>query len=267
MVDAKNGGIPVRFYGGIAMKPFTPNTSLYRIRHCKEFASFKKYIIAPRQIAALMQVYAIKNLSWFYPINASDTVDALNQMRSRIDEGSLFYAPFKKKDTGVYAFLIGNGAPFVVLLPGGGYGDVCSLIEGYSTALKFNASGYNVFIVNYTIGKMTHPTEPAEDVAAALSYIFDHCSKWNVGTDYAVCGFSAGGHLAATWGTKTLGYQKAGFKKPEAVILCYPVVTMGEFTHVGSRKNLLGVHAQETDAQEAYSIEKQVDEGYPPTFI
>lgn len=249
------------------MKPFTPNSRVYRIRHCKQFAPFKKYVVAPRQIATLMQVYSIQNLSWFYPLNAQDTADTLNKMRSRIDEGSLFYTPFKKKDTGIYAFLIGSGAPFVLLFPGGGYGDVCSLVEGYSTALKLNAAGYNVFIVNYTVGKMKSPTEPAEDVASALSYIFAHCSEWNVGIDYAVCGFSAGGHLAATWGTKTLDYQKYGLKKPEAVILCYPVITVGEFTHVGSRKNLLGAHAQDKETQDAYSIEKQVEEEYPPTFI
>lgn len=190
-----------------------------------------------------MQVYSIKNLSWFYPLNAQDTADTLNQMCSCIDEGRIFYTPFKKKDTGVYAFLIGNGAPFVLLFPGGGYGDVCSLVEGYSAALKLNAAGHNVFIVNYTVGKMKSPTEPAEDVASALSYLFAHCPEWNVATDYAVCGFSAGGHLVATWGTKTLGYPKYGLKKPEAVILCYSVITMGEFTHAGSRKNLLGVHA------------------------
>ena len=119
-------------------------------------------MVAPRQIATLMQVYSIKNLSWFYPLNAQDIADTLNQMRSRIDEGRIFYTPFKKKDTGVYAFLIGNGAPFVLLFPGGGYGDVCFLVEGYSTALKLNAAGYNVFIVNYTVGKMKSPTEPAE---------------------------------------------------------------------------------------------------------
>ena len=163
--------------------------------------------------------------------------------------------------------MIGNGAPFVLLFPGGGYGDVCSLVEGYSTALKLNAAGYNVFIVNYTVGKMKSPAEPAEDVASALSYLFAHCPEWNVATDYAVCGFSAGGHLVATWGTKTLGYPKYGLKKPEAVIVCYPVITMGEFTHAGSRKNLLGVHAQDKETQDAYSMEKQVDEECPPTFI
>lgn len=248
-------------------KQFTPRTRLYRIRHCKQFAPFKKYILAPRQFAALMQVYSIKNLARFYPVNAQDTADALNQMRLRAEDGSFFYAPLKRKDTGVYAFIIGRGAPFVLIFPGGGYGDVCSLVEGYSTALKFNALGYNAFIVNYTVGKMADSTYPAEDAAAALEYICAHCGKWNVGQSYAVCGFSAGGHLAACWGTQSLGYKKYGLKKPDAEILCYPVITMGEYTHIGSRKNLLGANAENETAQNAYSVEKQITDDYPPTFI
>lgn len=86
------------------MKPFTPNSSVYRIRHCKQFASFKKYVVAPRQIATLMQVYSIKNLSWFYPLNAQDIADTLNQMRSRIDEGRIFYTPFTRKTRGFMLF-------------------------------------------------------------------------------------------------------------------------------------------------------------------
>ena len=248
-------------------KQFTPRTRLYSIRHCKQFAPFKKYVIAPRPYAALMQVYSIKNLAWFYPINVLDTADSLNKMRTRAENGSFFYIPLKRKNTGVYAFIIGGGAPFVLIMPGGGYGDVCSLVEGYSTALRFNALGYNAFIVNYTVGKIADSTYPAEDVAAALGYIFAHCGKWNVGPNYAVCGFSAGGHLAACWGTKGLGYAKYGLKRPEAEILCYPVITMGEYTHIGSRKNLLGARAGDINAQNAYSVEKQVTGDYPPAFI
>lgn len=72
------------------MKQFTPSTRLYSIRHCKQFAPFKKYMIAPRKFAALMQVYSIKNLAWFYPVNAQDTAEALNKMRVRAQDGSFF---------------------------------------------------------------------------------------------------------------------------------------------------------------------------------
>ena len=119
----------------------------------------------------------------------------------------------KKKDMGVYVFVVDNGAPFALLFPGGRYGDVCSLVEGYSTALKLNDFGYNTFIVNYTIGKMTHPTEPIDDVPAALAYIFDHCKEWKAANRCALCGFSAGGHLAATWGTENPGLSKSRIQK------------------------------------------------------
>ena len=57
-------------------------------------------------------------------------------------------------DTGVYAFLPKERAAFVLIMPGGGYGDVCSLVEGYSTAVAFLRAGYGAFIVNYSVGKV-----------------------------------------------------------------------------------------------------------------
>ena len=249
------------------MKEFTPRTSLFKVRHCKEFAAFKKYVLAPRQFAFVMQAYKIKNLKWFYPLNARDTAQTLNEMRKKVQNRSLFYAPFARKDTGVYCFLIGKNAPFVLITPGGGYGDVCSLIEGYSVALRLNELGYNAFIVNYTVGKMTSPTYPAEDMVNAFGYIMSNASSWNVAKEYAVCGFSAGGHLAACWCTKKVGYERYNLPKPQAAFLAYPVITMGEYTHEGSMKNLLGKNKDDTELRALYSVEKQVTGDYPPVFI
>lgn len=249
------------------MKVFTPRTRLYRVRHCKQFKTFKKYILAPRRVAVVMQPYSIKRLTWMFPLNVSDTVDTLNIMRARAEAGSIFYSPLARKDTGVYGFIIGKNAPFVLIMPGGGYGDVCSLIEGYSVALKFNALGYNAFIVNYTVGKIARYTYPADDVAESLRFILSNREKWKVGENYAVCGFSAGGHLAACWGTDALGYKNYGLTKPQVVILAYPVITMGEYTHKGSRKNLLGKYCAAAALRERYSVERQIAPSYPPTFI
>ncbi|MGN0424050.1 MAG: alpha/beta hydrolase [Acetatifactor sp.] len=83
---------------------------------------------------------------------------------------------------------------------------------------------------------------------------------------YSIWGSSAGGHLAAFFGTDAIGYSRFGLSKPGALILCYPVITMGERTHSGSRQNLLG-----SDPEEALialtSVEKQITDHYPPTFV
>ena len=248
-------------------RPFGPNTRLYAIRHCRQFRNFRKYVLAPRQFAAFMQVYRLADLRWFYPLHAQDTADALNVMRCRAEEGSFFYVPFSRKDTGLYAFLLDREAPFVLIMPGGGYGDVCSLIEGYSTALKFNALGVHALIVNYSVGKIANCTDPADDVAEALRFALAKREEWKLRESYAVCGFSAGGHLAACWGTDALGYRRYGLPRPEAVILAYPVVTAGNATHPGSMKRLFGKRAKEEELYELYSVEKQVTADYPPTFL
>ena len=178
-----------------------------------------------------------------------------------------FYVPFSRKDTGLYAFLLDREAPFVLIMPGGGYGDVCSLIEGYSTALKFNALGVHALIVNYSVGKIANCTDPADDVAEALRFALAKREEWKLRESYAVCGFSAGGHLAACWGTDALGYRRYGLPRPEAVILAYPVVTAGSATHPGSMKRLFGKRAKEEELYELYSVEKQVTADYPPTFL
>lgn len=250
------------------MKTFTPDTFLWSIRHCKEFKSFKKYVICPRSFAVVMQVYKIKNLQWFYPLNPEVTANALNEMKNRVLSGQTLYTPLSKKDVGVYSFLVGQNKPFVLVLPGGGYGDVCSLVEGFSTAVRLNELGYNAFIGQYSVGKNAHYPNPCNDVAEILKFIFSNAEKMRVDTrDYAVCGFSAGGHLAASWGTKSLGYLKYSLPKPKTVMLSYPVITMGEKAGKLSRKYLLGKDGNDIQIQNEYSIEKLVDYDYPDVYV
>jgi dipeptidyl aminopeptidase/acylaminoacyl peptidase len=50
------------------------------------------------------------------------------------------------------------------------------------------------------------------------------------------------------------------------MILLYPVISMGEFTHAGSKKNLLG-ETPSADLVKLYSNELQVRRDTPPTFL
>ena len=54
--------------------------------------------------------------------------------------------------------------------------------------------------------------------------------------------------------------------RPDLGILCYPVITMGPFTHEGSKKNLLGANPPE-QLIEFLSNEKQVTRDTPSTFL
>lgn len=251
------------------MTMITEDTRLRDIVRCGQFQSFRKYLIAPRAFRGMMQMYRLKDLSRFYAFCAPDGAEALNYMRCMADEGKFFYTPLGETDVGVYSYLTGENRPFVLILPGGAYADVCSLIEGYSVAKRFNELGYNAFIGNYRIGKGTQIPNPQDDVAEILTYIYDNAARWKVATEhYAVCGFSAGGHLAASWGLKNVGYAHYRLPKPAAAILCYAVITMaGAEADAGSRKNLLGKYRNDEEIRRRYSVELQADADYPATFI
>lgn len=249
------------------MNEFTPKSTVREIRGCKEFAPFKQYVVCPRQFAAMMGPLSIKSLTKYYPFHPPAIAAALNEMLARRKRGEqLFY---DLGDTvGLYAFLIGNSAPLIFILPGGGYGDVCSFVEGFTTAVRFNELGFNAVIGQYHVGKAAKAPAPLQDVARILSFVQEHAAEWQMNVEqYAVCGFSAGGHLAGLWGTKSVGWAKYGQKKPSAMFLCYPVVTMGEKAHEGSRALFLGKEKDDPAIRRLYSVEEQVDGDYPPTFL
>ncbi len=246
---------------------FTADTRLYSVKHCEEFRPFRKYILAPRQISSLMTLYKIKQLNMFYHINPDETAHALNVMKEGVRDGRISYRPLQHKDAGLYSFITGKDRSFVLVLAGGAYGDVCSIIEAFPVAVKLNEMGYNAYAGQYRVGKEALFPNPADDVAEMISIIMNEGPGMGVRTeDYAVCGFSAGGHLAALWGTESLGWTKYGLPKPGAVWLGYPVITMGEFTHTGTRDHIAGKNASK-ERLDMLSAEKLVTPDYPKTYI
>jgi len=160
----------------------------------------------------------------------------------------------------------------VVICPGGGY-EFTSDREAEPIALRFMAAGFNAFVLRYSVKTNLYPVQLLE-VSAAVAYVRSMGEKWHIDADkIVVCGFSAGGHLAGSLGVfweesfikEKLGI-KAGQNKPNAMILSYPVITSGEFAHVGSFDYLLGKEASKR-AREALSLEKHVSSNTPPTFI
>lgn len=162
--------------------------------------------------------------------------------------------------------------PAVLVVPGGGYGHV-SYREGERIALSYNAAGYHAFILNYCVAPHVHPL-PILNVSKSLELIRENAQEWGVAADkVAVCGFSAGGHLAASISTlwndeKIFGNDatKNKLHRPNASILCYPVITSGEYAHRGSFLNLSGSE-EETELWNEMSLETRVDTHTPPAFL
>lgn len=164
--------------------------------------------------------------------------------------------------------------PAVVICPGGGY-DFCSDRESVPVALRFAGYGVQAFILYYNC-KTPFPTNLLE-LASAVAYVRAHAGDYEVDPDrIAVLGFSAGAHLAGSlavhWNhkllTDILGDSEA--YRPNGQILCYPVISAGEFAHRSSIVNLVGGadgNAYDNPRADAVSLEKQVSADTPPCFL
>lgn len=162
--------------------------------------------------------------------------------------------------------------PAVLIFPGGGY-QVTSPRESEPIAIQFAAAGYHAFVLHYSVNPRRHPL-PILDASRAMCIIRENAEAWRVDPDkIAVCGFSAGGHLAASLGvhwdkefaTSAAGIEP-GMNRPNALILCYPVITRNQFAHRGSFVNLLGKDADQ-QLLDLMSLDMQVSEKTPPTFL
>ena len=162
--------------------------------------------------------------------------------------------------------------PTVIVLPGGGYA-MTSSREADPIALKYLARGFNVGILYYSCSPSVYPVALLEALSA-VKYVRENADKYFGDPDSIyLCGFSAGGHLAASCGTHWHREESVRYfddvekVKPNGLVLCYPVITSGCHAHVGSFKALLGDKYPDPEMLEYLSLEKQVDEKTPTTFI
>lgn len=161
--------------------------------------------------------------------------------------------------------------PSIIVCPGGGYQHLSDR-EAEPVALAFAAMGFNAFVVWYRLAPSRHPA-PLHDVAAAVAWVRAHAEEHLGDPDaIAVAGFSAGGHAAGSLGVRwhdAALMAEAGLTpkevKPNAIVLCYPVITGGEFAHRGSFVNLTGT--EDIAVHEAYSLDALVTPDTPPTFL
>ncbi|MCR4950053.1 MAG: family 43 glycosylhydrolase [Solobacterium sp.] len=167
-------------------------------------------------------------------------------------------------------FVIRDGKihPFAVVCPGGGYSLVCSFIEGTPIARRLNELGVSVFIVYYRVRRKARFPHPQDDLADAVREILQRADEYCIDqNNYSVWGFSAGGHLAASFGTQNMGYLHYHLPRPKAIILGYPVISMDpSLTHKGTHDNLLTKQAGPSE-EDFTSIENHVTNTCPPVYL
>ena len=166
-----------------------------------------------------------------------------------LQEGVLWLLPGPEKSKGT-----------ILICPGGGYLWL-SPREAQPVAEAFINAGWTAAVLYYKTrpdaNQLPLDVFPVRQLGQAIAQIRDLYPDSKVIT----CGFSAGGHLVATLGVH---WKTLGLHKPDAQILCYPVITAGEYTHPATMDNLTGGNALKNNF---FSLELHVGAHVPPTFL
>ena len=151
--------------------------------------------------------------------------------------------------------------PAVLVCPGGGY-VYCSPREGEPVALSYAASGFPAFVLRYSTAKDAAGFTPLEEVSWAIGYIRENAGQWHIAPDkIAVCGFSAGGHLALASGVLAKN-------KPNAMILGYPAASAPNIPGADFLLKVLEGRNDVTDADaEKYDLISKITKQSPPVFL
>ena len=162
----------------------------------------------------------------------------------------------------------------MVICPGGGYAHLAPH-EGNDYALWLNQHGVTCFVLKYRLGSSGyHHPAMLNDAARAMRWVRAHADEYKIDSHrVGIMGSSAGGHLAATLlthfdsgDTNATDAVEQQSSRPDLGILCYAVISMGEFTHKGSHNNLLGMNAT-PELERLLSNELQVTKNTPSCFL
>ena len=156
----------------------------------------------------------------------------------------------------------------VLILPGGGYA-LTANGEGEPVALSFLTAGMQAFVLRYSVAPDRWPQAFLE-AGAAIAWIRANARQFGLSPRrVAVCGFSAGGHLAGClanlWQAplfqQVLGLSPAQVR-PDRAILCYPVISRELDPKSGSLDLLCG-----GTVPDMLNLDQSVNSKNPPAFL
>lgn len=162
--------------------------------------------------------------------------------------------------------------PCVVVCPGGGYG-MTSDREAEPVALRYAGAGYSAVVVRYSTEQCHYPMQLCE-VSVVFAWLRRHARELSLDPGrLAVCGFSAGGHLAGTLCNlyhlpflNQLLHLQPGENRPDAAVLGYPVITTGAYRNEESFSYLIGDDLDQ-EALRNISLENSAHPQCPPCFL
>jgi acetyl esterase/lipase len=169
-------------------------------------------------------------LPYHSQVDPEAVVKTINYMIDQVADGKTIFYTFyterqkletpAKQNTGLFFFKGKPGAPFAIICPGGGFSYVGSVHEGFPHAVQLSRKGYNAFVLQYRVGG---EQIACEDLAAAISYIFQRAESLSVSTKgYSVWGSSAGARMAAQIGSHgPAGYGDYNLPRPGVIVMAY----------------------------------------------
>lgn len=210
-------------------KPYTADTEISEIISEPLFGDYGRLIFPADSGYCSGDTLGTLKLTWYSNIDPEKTVEIANYMKDHAAEGeTIFYDIYTdaekendpdKKDTGLFFFKGNPGEKFAVCNAGGGFAYVGAMQDSFPHALELSKKGYNAFALIYRPGAQT----ACEDLARAVSFIFEHAKELKVDTDgYSLWGGSAGARMAAwlgSYGPAFLGGDD--LPKPGTVIMQY----------------------------------------------
>lgn len=162
-----------------------------------------------------------------------------------------------------------KSAGCVIICAGGSY-RIRADHEAYPYAEMFNAAGIHAAVLDYRVAPYTYPAQ-LYDIQRAVRTVRYHAAQWGVEPDrIAVCGSSAGGHLAIMGAEHYDSGKSDGDEidavscRPDAAIVCYGVSTLGEYTDAETCYNIT---RNDPELINKLTGEKNVPDDCPPMFI
>ena len=120
----------------------------------------------------------------------------------------LFYFPAKTEN-----------AKYVVVVPGNGGNTTAELNEGASIANQLHDLGYAVFVLRYRSFLNASDNAPLYDIANAVKYLTKNAEQFGVQREnYALMGFSSGGHIVGLIGSDNERFGYKAFGIPQAAV-------------------------------------------------
>lgn len=217
----------------ISAAGFHGDTPIYDVVNHPQFAGYGQFLFPEGQrlkdrSRTLRQIGSM--LPYHNNIDTDTTVDVLNTMLASAEAGeTIFYDIYSeeekaadpaKENTGLFFFRGEQDAPVALISAGGGFSYVGSIHESFPHALELSRRGYNAFALQYRTGGAD---VASEDLAAAITFVFEHADELGVDTDsYSLWGGSAGARMAAylgSYGPEAFG--GAALPRAGAVIMQY----------------------------------------------